>query len=77
MSFSGRNDEVVYIIVSIKINVGKDMGSCRYYSDVLDHNTGIWWICDNEKMTDFRGYLDNVYDGLLHEKGKNRGKEIL
>ena len=36
MSFSGSDDEVVYILVSVKINVGKDMDSGHYYCDVLD-----------------------------------------
>ena len=60
-------------MLSIKIHVGKDMDTFHYYSDVLDHNTGIWWRCENGKMMDLRGYLDDVDDELLHEKEQNQG----
>ena len=51
MSFAGSDDEVVYIISSIKINVGQYMDGCNYYFDVLDYNTGPWWRCDDDKIT--------------------------
>ena len=38
--FSVSHDEVVYILVSINIDVGKDMDSGQYICDVLDYNTG-------------------------------------
>ena len=60
--FSGINDEVVYIIVSIKIHVGQDMDSGQYYCGVLDYNTGTWWRFVDYKITNFRGYPENVYD---------------
>ena len=55
MSFSGKNDEVVYILVSINIHEGKDMDSINYYCDILDYNTGTWWRCDDKRIIDFRG----------------------
>ena len=67
MSFSGSDYEVVYILVSIKINVGKYMDSGNYYCDVLYYNIGTWWICDDYRILNFRGYPDNVYDELSHE----------
>ena len=42
MPFPGRHDEVVYILVSIKIRVGKYMDSGKYVYDVLDYNVGTW-----------------------------------
>ena len=35
MSFSDRHDEVVYIMVSIEYNSGKDMDSGHYVCDVF------------------------------------------
>ena len=40
MSFSGSHDEVFYILVSIKLHVGKYMDISHYACDVLDYNTG-------------------------------------
>ena len=67
MSFSGSEDGVVYILVSIKNNIGKDMDSGHYYCDILDYNKVTLWRYDNEKISEFRGYPDNVYDELLLE----------
>ena len=36
MSFSGRHDEVIYIMVSINNPVGKDIDSGQYVCDALD-----------------------------------------
>ena len=36
MSFSGSNDKMVNIIISIKIHVGQDMDSVHYYCGLLD-----------------------------------------
>ena len=36
MSFPGSHDEVVYIMMSINMNVGNDMYSGNYICDVLD-----------------------------------------
>ena len=49
MSFSGSVDEVVYIIASIKIDIGQDMDSCQHYYDLLDYNKGSWWVCNDKK----------------------------
>ena len=36
MLFSGSDNEVVYILFSVNIHIGKDMDSGRYYYDMLD-----------------------------------------
>ena len=75
MPFSGSDGELVYILISINIRLGKDRDSGQYYCDVLDYNKGTWWRCDDDKISKFIGYPDNVYDEFLHENGeKNRGK---
>ena len=75
VSFSGRHDEVVYILVSIKIRVGKYMDSFHYVCDVLDNIRGRWWNCNNDTITNYSGYLKNVYD-ILSNKNK-KGEEIV
>ena len=77
MSFSEKHDSVVYILVSIKHHVGKDMDSSRYICDVLYYNTGTWWRCDNKKITNYSGYIENVYDDFSHENLKKGGKCIM
>ena len=56
-SISFPNDpKVIYVIVCIKIHIGKDMDQGHYVCDVLDYNTGTWWNCDNENVTQYPGY---------------------
>ena len=77
MSFSGRDDEVVCVMVSMNICVGKYVDGSHYYCDVWYYNTGTFWICVDEKITDFRRYPENVYNELSHENEKNQGKGML
>ena len=62
MSFSGKNSEVVYIIVSMKLNIVKYMDSGHYVCDVLYYNTGTYWNFDDNTINNYSGYPDNVYD---------------
>ena len=48
MSFPDK-PEVLYILASIKLHIGNDMDKGHYVCDLLDHNTGTWWNCDDEK----------------------------
>ena len=64
MSFSGKSDEAVYILVAIKIHVDNDMDSCNYVYDVLDYKKGKWCNCDGYKITNYSGYLVYVYDNV-------------
>ena len=52
-AFSGKHDEVVYILVSIKLHVRKDMDSGHYICDVLDYNSGTWCNCDDDAITHY------------------------
>ena len=64
MSFSVKNDEVLYILVSINLYVGKDMNSGHCDYDILDYNTGTWWNFNYNRITNYSGYPDNIYDNL-------------
>ena len=66
MSFP-NNREVLYIIFSIKLHIGNDMDQVQYVCDVLEYNTGIWWNCDDEKVTQYPGYPMNVYNDLSND----------
>ena len=74
MSFPDKHPEVIYIFVSIKLHIGNDMNKGRYFCDVLDYNTGTWWNCDDETITQYPGYPSNVYDDLSIDNLKKRGK---
>ena len=67
MFFSGKHNAVVYILVSIKHHGGKYMDSSHYIWNVLYYNTGTWWRCDNKKITNYSGYIENVYNDFSHE----------
>ena len=64
MSFPGEHAEMVYILVSIKLNICKDMDSGQYVCDVLDYNKGTWWNCDDDKITNYSGYPENICNDL-------------
>ena len=53
---SSKYDEVVYIIVFIKIHVGKDMDHVHYGCDVFYYSTGTWQNCDDDRIPNYSGY---------------------
>ena len=42
MSFQGIDSEVIYILFSVKLHIGKDMDKGYYVCGVLEYNTGTW-----------------------------------
>ena len=67
MSFP-NNPKVIYILVSIKLQISNDMDKGNYVCDVLDYSTGKWWNCDDEKVTQYPGYPMNVYNNVSSDK---------
>ena len=60
MSFPDKHLEVIYIVVSIKLHIGKDMDKGHYVCGLLDYNTGTWWNYYDETITQYPGYPSNV-----------------
>ena len=56
MHFSGKHDEVVDIIVSIKIHVGKNKDGCHYACNILYYITGKWYNFDDDTITNYSEY---------------------
>ena len=73
MSFPNK-PKVIYVLVSIKFNIGNDMDQGHYVCDVLDYNTATLWNCDDEKVTEYPGYPMNVYNELSSDKKQKIGK---
>ena len=69
-----NDPKVLYILVSMKLHIGNDMDQGHYVWDVLDYNTGTWWNCDDEKVTQYPGYAMNVYDDLSSDKKQKNSK---
>ena len=59
-----NDHKLFYILVSIKLHICNDMDQGHYVCDVLEYNTGTWWNCDDEKVTQYPGYPMNVYNDL-------------
>ena len=68
--FSGIDDEVLYIIVSMNLHIGNDMDKGHYVFDVLYYNRRTWRNCDDDKITQYTGYPMNIYNGLSIDKIK-------
>ena len=73
MSFLGEHDKVVYIIVSINIDIVKDIDSGHYVCDVLNYNTETWLNFDDDTITNYSRYPDNIYDYLSNENEPKKG----
>ena len=53
------------------INHGGDSLDCEnYVSDVFDSNTGIWWHCDDDNITQIGDLPKGVYIREIHKKKK-------
>ena len=73
MSFP-KNPKLIYVLVSIKFHIGNDIDQGHYVCDVLDYNTGTWWNCEDEIVTEYPGYPMNVYNELSSDKKQKIGK---
>ena len=74
MYFPDKHAEVLYILVYIKLHIGNDIYKCHYVCDLFDCNKVTWWNCDDDTITQYTGYLINVYDDLSIDKIKKRKK---
>ena len=72
-----NDPNVIYVIVSIKFHIGNDMDQGHYLCDVLDYNTGTWWNCDDEIVTEYPGYPMNVYNELSSDKKQKKVKDMI
>ena len=45
------NEKISYTLVSLINNYGDSLDCGNYVSDVFDANTGIWWHCDDDNIT--------------------------
>ena len=43
----------------------------------MDYNTGSWYNCDYNTITNYSGYPENVYGDLSNENEQKRGKYIM
>ena len=77
MSFSSSHDEVIFIMTSINIHVGKDMDICHYVCYLLYYNTGTWCRFDDEIITNYSGYPESFCNYLSHENEQKKMKIIL
>ena len=48
------------------------MDKGHYVYDLLDYNTGTWWNCDDETITQYPGYRMNVYNDLSMDEKQNK-----
>ena len=65
---------MIYVLVSIKYNIGNDIDQGHYICDVLDYSTGTWCKCDDEIVTKYPGYPTNVSNEVFSDKKHRKGK---
>ena len=62
MSFTGIEFELIYILISVKLRIGKYMDKGHYVCGILYYNTGTWWNCYDDTITQYPVYPMNLYD---------------
>ena len=72
MYYSVKQGDEFYTLVAIKVHISKYIYSGHYSCDKLDYKLGKRCNCDDEKITNYSGYPQNVYDNVSNE---NRKKE--
>ena len=63
------NDKISYTLVSLINHDGESLYCGHYVSDVFDANTGIWWHCDDDNITQISDLPLGVY---IRESHKNK-----
>ena len=53
--------DVTYTIVLVNNHDGNSMSTGQHLCDKLDFNTGIWWCCDDNNITQLRWIPEIVY----------------
>ena len=65
ISFPGIDSELLYMIVSIKLYIGKDTDKSHYVCDALDYKIVTLWNWYDDTINQYPGYPINVYGELL------------
>ena len=58
------NDNISYNLVSLINHDGDSLDCGNYFSDILYANTGLWWHCDDENITQ----ISDLPKGFLLER---------
>ena len=54
------------------------MRTVNYLGEILEFYTGIWWWCDDDNITQFRGIPENIYSVAPYPtKGKKAKKNVM
>ena len=62
------NDKISCKLVSLITNNCDYLDCVHYVSDLFDINTGIWWSCDDDNITQISGLLEGVYIRESHKE---------
>ena len=66
------NDKKSYTLVSRINHDGDSLDFGHYVSNIFDANTGIWWHCDDDNITQISDLPKGVYIRESEQKKKNR-----
>ena len=77
VSFTGIYSEVLYILVYIKLHIGKDIDKDQYACDIIYYNIGTWCNCFDDTITQYPGYTMNIYDELLADNKERQSWKII
>ena len=69
-------EDVKYFLVSVEYHDWTSNNTCHYFCDILDINTGIWWLCDDDIITKLRVIPDHTYSVASYPTSRNRSKKL-
>ena len=68
------NEKISYTLVSLINHDGDSLYCGHYVSGVFDSNTGIWWKCDDDNITEISDLPKGVYYRETHKPTKKNKK---
>ena len=71
------NDKISYNLVSLINHDGDSLDYGHYVSDIFSTNTGFWWNCDYDNITQIGDLLKGVYIRESHKKVISGSTDVL
>ena len=65
---TSHKENITYTIVSLILYDITLLDIGHWFSDVFDDNTGTWWHCDDDKITQISGFTQIVYTRESHKQ---------
>ena len=70
IKITSQKENISYTLVSLIMHDGTSLYCGHYISDIFNTNTGIWWHCDSDEITEISDFPEGIYTIESHKKKK-------